>query len=41
VSGVVATDLLERPLEGGVRAEGTSIDLQLRPFQLVTLRFRR
>jgi alpha-mannosidase len=41
VSSVVATDLLERPLEGGVSADGGSAELTLRPFQLVTLRFRR
>ena len=38
--GVVETDLLERPLAAPValRPDGT---LQLRPFQLVTLRFAR
>ncbi len=41
VAGVAATDLLERPLAGGLAAEGASADLELRPFQLVTLRFRR
>ena len=40
-TAVVATDLLERPLEGGVSADGAAVDLALRPFQLVTLRFRR
>ena len=40
-TGVVATDLLERPLEGVVTADGASVELELRPFQLVTLRFRR
>jgi alpha-mannosidase len=35
------TDLLERPLEDApVRADG-AVALTLRPFQLVTLRFRR
>jgi hypothetical protein len=38
---VNATDLLERPLPEGAASEGPAIDLELRPFQLVTLRFRR
>jgi alpha-mannosidase len=41
VGSVNATDLLERPLPEGAASEGPSIDLELRPFQLVTLRFRR
>jgi alpha-mannosidase len=41
-SSVVATDLLERPLEGvAVSAEGRTVSLDLRPFELVTLRFTR
>nr|WP_231930715.1 glycoside hydrolase family 38 C-terminal domain-containing protein [Friedmanniella luteola] len=40
-AGVVATDLLERPLADGATADGASLDLELRPFQLLTLRFRR
>jgi alpha-mannosidase len=43
VKGILATDLLERPAEQpGVAAasEGT-VELSLRPFQLVTLRFAR
>ena len=40
VRSVDATDLLERPLPGGAASDGPSIDLELRPFQLVTLRFR-
>lgn len=40
-TAVVATDLLERRLKDGVSADGASVDLELRPFQLVTLRFRR
>jgi len=38
---VDATDLLERPVPKGATSEGPSIDLELRPFQLVTLRFHR
>ncbi|MFJ5955189.1 alpha-mannosidase [Paenarthrobacter sp. NPDC092416] len=39
---VVATDLLERPVEApGVSATANSAELVLRPFQLVTLRFTR
>ena len=41
VRSVQATDLLERPLENGARAEGRSVELALRPFQIVTLRFAR
>ncbi len=41
VGSVAATDLLERPLPEGGASEGPSIDLELSPFQLVTLRFRR
>jgi alpha-mannosidase len=41
VGSVEATDLLERPLPEGAASDGPSIDLELRPFQLVTLRFRR
>jgi alpha-mannosidase len=41
VGSVNATDLLERPLPDGAASEGASIELELRPFQLVTLRFRR
>jgi alpha-mannosidase len=41
VGSVNATDLLERPLPDGAASEGASIDLELRPFHLVTLRFRR
>ncbi|MFJ4208398.1 alpha-mannosidase [Paenarthrobacter sp. NPDC089675] len=41
-SGVVATDLLERPLEApGVDCSSGAGELLLRPFQLVTLRFAR
>ena len=45
VTDVVETDLLERPVSGEVRGlvaqqSGTAV-LELRPFQLVTLRFRR
>jgi alpha-mannosidase len=44
-TGVVETDLLERPVSGEGRGlvaqhSGTAV-LDLRPFQLVTLRFRR
>jgi hypothetical protein len=38
VGSVNATDLLERHLAEGAASEGPSIDLELRPFQLVTLR---
>ena len=41
VARVEAVDLLERPLEDAPAADGAAIDLVLRPFQLVTLRFRR
>jgi alpha-mannosidase len=43
VKGILATDLLERPAEQpgvAVASEGT-VELSLRPFQLVTLRFAR
>ncbi|GIG61674.1 alpha-mannosidase [Longispora fulva] len=38
---VTACDLLERPTGGSVAVEGGAVGLQLRPFELVTLRFRR
>jgi alpha-mannosidase len=41
---VVETDLLERPLPGsrvGLTVHDDAADVELRPFQLVTLRFRR
>ena len=43
VAGVTETDLLERPVpEAAIeRREGDRIGVRLRPFQLVTLRFRR
>jgi alpha-mannosidase len=41
VVSVETTDLLERSLTDGTSASGRSIELMLRPFQLVTLRFRR
>ncbi|HSO91555.1 MAG TPA: glycoside hydrolase family 38 C-terminal domain-containing protein, partial [Arthrobacter sp.] len=42
VSGVQTVDLLERPAAApGVTGVGHSAELALRPFQLVTLRFRR
>jgi alpha-mannosidase len=41
VGSVETTDLLERPLAAGTSASGRSIELTLRPFQLVTLRFHR
>jgi alpha-mannosidase len=41
VGSVDATDLLERPFPDGAASRGRSIDLELRPFQLVTLRFRQ
>lgn len=42
VRDVLATDLLERPAEAaGVAPAETGADLNLRPFQLVTLRFAR
>ncbi len=40
VASVEAVDLLERSLADGVAADGATIDLNLRPFQLVTLRCR-
>jgi alpha-mannosidase len=36
---ITAVDLLERPLAGAASAGGASIELTLRPFELVTLRF--
>ncbi|MBZ6129104.1 alpha-mannosidase [Streptomyces olivaceus] len=44
VAGVAVTDLLERPLTGqedAVEADGGRIAVRLRPFQLMTLRFKR
>lgn len=41
VADVVTTDLLERPLTETVARDGDRVTLRLRPFQLVTLRFRR
>ncbi|MDQ0892662.1 alpha-mannosidase [Agromyces ramosus] len=44
VSGIVETDLLERPARDPaslVEAQGGTAELRLRPFQLVTLRFSR
>ncbi len=43
-TGVIETDLLERPLaepRATLMAEGDTLLLELRPFQLVTLRFAR
>ncbi|MFJ6700368.1 alpha-mannosidase [Streptomyces sp. NPDC091272] len=42
-SDVVATDLLERPLDGAepVAVDGGGVPVELRPFELRTLRFRR
>ena len=43
-TGVTQTDLLERPLaepRASLTADGAALDLELRPFQLVTLRFAR
>ncbi len=41
-TSVEATDLLERPVEhGGVVAEDGGVRVELRPFELVTLRFSR
>lgn len=42
-SGAVETDLLERPVAAAavVDADDTTVELALRPFQLVTLRFTR
>jgi alpha-mannosidase len=43
VTGVTATDLLERPSADApsLRREGNEVSLRLRPFELVTLRFTR
>ncbi|MEW1774391.1 glycoside hydrolase family 38 C-terminal domain-containing protein [Streptomyces sp. NPDC086777] len=41
VQHVMATDLLERPLQDAPQTVGNSIPLRLRPFELVTLRLRR
>jgi alpha-mannosidase len=41
VGSVRTTDLLERRLADGAHADGASIELELRAFQLVTLRFVR
>ena len=35
----VETDLLERPFDGGLTSDGTTVELVLRPFQVVTMRF--
>jgi alpha-mannosidase len=40
-TGVTATDLLERPLPDSPRRKGDRVELRLRPFELMTLRFRR
>jgi alpha-mannosidase len=43
-AGVTVTDLLERPVDAGARTsftDGGSVDLSLRPFEIVTLRFAR
>lgn len=42
-SGVAVTDLLENeiPVPAGVQVEATSVSMTLRPFQIVTLRFKR
>lgn len=40
-ASVREVDLLERELEHGVAADGGGVRLELRPFQIVTLRFRR
>jgi alpha-mannosidase len=40
-SGVIETDLLERPFDRAPAFDGTGVDLTLRPFQLITLRFAR
>ena len=43
VASVTVTDLLERPLDppSGVQPDAAGTQLDLRPFQLVTLRFAR
>jgi alpha-mannosidase len=43
VMGVDVVDLLERPLEGAARVtlDGRSVEVSLRPFQVLTLRWRR
>ena len=38
-AGVVVTDLLERPFDNAPAFDGTAAELDLRPFQVVTLRF--
>jgi alpha-mannosidase len=38
-TGCVETDLLERPLDGGLAVAGGPFEITLRPFQVVTLRF--
>jgi alpha-mannosidase len=38
-AGVVETDLLERPFDNAPAFDGTAVELDLRPFQVVTLRF--
>jgi alpha-mannosidase len=40
-TGVVETDLLERPLAEPVALSGDGTRLNLRPFRIVTLRYRR
>ncbi len=40
-AGVVETDLLERPLAEPVALSADGTRLRLRPFRIVTLRYRR
>ncbi|MET7683225.1 glycoside hydrolase family 38 C-terminal domain-containing protein [Streptomyces sp. NPDC005423] len=41
ITGVTATDLLERPLPSAPHVEDGQVALRLRPFELLTLRFAR
>ncbi|MFD8820429.1 glycosyl hydrolase-related protein, partial [Streptomyces sp. NPDC059627] len=40
LAGAQVTDLLERPLEDAA-TDGDSVSVELRPFQILTLRLRR
>ncbi|KTS80362.1 hypothetical protein NS183_18005, partial [Microbacterium testaceum] len=43
VAGAIETDLLERPVDAAAvsSVSGGAVELDLRPFQLVTLRLKR
>jgi alpha-mannosidase len=41
VGAITETDLLERPVPAGLRADGAELPLTLHPFQIRTLRLHR